>query len=209
MNYVKNLVKILLLVQCLLLILFGCSKIVVNKTVVADLEMYSEPPFKGEQIGTIPFKEKVEIIENKIVNGYIKVKYKETIGYILSQYLSDRDDVPFVDDIKLNHTLNEFEYDRDVVVKAAINAIYNDKFFKDEIQNYYTENPQIFAVYGKDCDDLEVKKVAVSMVSKLHPNFNQVICFRLKGNKLGSAFGGNFSTEEELIEFLRDPGECE
>ena len=198
---------------CSIIILSACSKITSNKeiykTVVGfpDLEIYSAVPFKGDQIGVIPFKEKVEIIENKITDGYIKVKYKKTIGYVLSEYLSDRDDVPFVDDIKYDYELNEFDCDRDSIIKAAISTMHKDGYFYAEPQYFYTENPQIFTLYGKNCNGFEVKRIAVIMVSKLHPNFNSTICFELEDNKLSSAFGGTFFTIKELIEFVRRPAE--
>jgi len=211
-------------ILCILFILFGCSKneaeVKLYKTTVPlnGLQMFSDvDSYKFKVILKIPYKSKVELVDKKkyyiphdiiVSEEYSKVKYKETIGYVLSTYLSDRDDVPFVDDIKYDYRLNEFDYDRDSIIKAAIDVMHKDGFFKAEIQYYYTENPQIFTLYGRDCDNSKVKIVAVIMVSKLHPNFNRAICFEIKGNKLGPAFGGDISTIEELIKFVRGPDEC-
>ena len=222
-------------IACLLLVLFGCSKTgsdsdaskkadeitskmdevsspdkTIYKTViVSDLEIYSSNPMKGviDKIGTIPFKEKIEIIENEAADKYSKVKYKKTVGYVLSSYLSDKDDVPFVDDVKYDYKLNEFDYDREVILKTVINHMY--KYYKDEVQYYYMENPQIFTFYAKDCDDLEVKRVIAIMVSKITPIFNKALTYDIEDDKLVAPRNfhniGLLVTIDKVIESARHP----
>ena len=208
-------------VLSLLLILFSCSKkeaeVKLYKTTVGlnGLQMFSHvDSYEFEIILEIPYKSKVEIVDKKkyyipddkiVSSEYSKVKYKETIGYVLSLYLSDRDDVPFVDDVKYDYKLNEFDYDRDIIVKTTINRMH--KYWKDEFQYYYTENPQIFTFYGKDCDNLAVKSVVVIMVSKLSPNYNRGICYNLVDDTLvSSSFDfWDYMPIEKAIEYAREP----
>ena len=201
---------------CFLLILFGCSKdetrVKSYKTTVCltGLQMYMDLELY-EEILKIPFKSKVEVVDNKkyyFKNSnsiHSKIKYKEKIGYVLSEYLSDRDDVPFVDDVKYDYKLNEFDYDRDIIVKTTINRMH--KYWKDEFQYYYTENPQIFTFYGKDCDNLAVKSVVIIMVSKLTPNYNRGICYNLVDDTLvSSSFDfWDYMPIEKAIEYAREP----
>jgi len=211
-------------ILCLLLILCGCSKneteVKLYKTTVClqGLQMFPAVD-SSDTIFEIPYKSKVEVVDKKKYYDtrdksrvYSKIKYKETTGYVLSSYLSDRDDVPFVDDVKYDYKLNEFDYDRDIIIKTTINKMYKSKYWKDEIQYYYTENPQIFTLYGKNCDDLEVKRVVVIMVSKLTPNYNEAISYDLEDNKLvPPSFDGvglYGTTIEEAIEAARNPSSC-
>ena len=216
-----NLTKILLVAQCLLLILFGCSKSETEKlykttTSLLGVQMFSNTESLKE-ILKIPFKSKVEVVDKKKYyykndksSEYSKIKYKGKIGYVLSSYLSDRDDVPFVDDVKYDYKLNEFDYDRDIIIKHTIKHLH--KYWKDEIKYYYTENLQIFTFYGKDCDNLPVKRVVVIMVSKLTPNYNRGICYGLVDDRLVSPNPSfdfrHYMPIEKALEYAREPVCC-
>jgi len=187
-------------ILCFLIILFGCFKketeIKLYKTTVNPhgLQMFTDvDSYRNEVIFKIPFKSKVEMVDNKkhyipddkIVSWeYSKIKYEGTVGYVLSIFLSERDAIPFVDNVKYDLKINEFDYDRNTIIKTAINCMRNNKNFKTETKYYYIEDPQIFTLYGKNCDDSEAKIVAVLMISKLTPLFNRMFCFSLEDNEL-------------------------
>lgn len=176
------------IIFCILLLIIGCSEkpTVTYKTVVQfnNLQLYSNSDdFK--EISLIPFKAKVEIIDNKITGqGLIKVKYQDMTGYVNEEFLSERDSFPFANNTKYDFELNEFFYDKYIVIQE-LKKILKDKSFNPmgEIY-YYTDDPQIFSYYGEGCNNVKEKKMAVRCVSKLCKQYNIIITFSLKNNKM-------------------------
>ncbi|MCL2025779.1 MAG: hypothetical protein FWG92_03125, partial [Leptospirales bacterium] len=87
-----DMIKIFRIILCLLLFVLCCSKEKIYRTVVYfdgvkfnGANIYPENPFRTykrvDPIMRIPFKDKVEVINNKS-GGYVKIKYKDTIGYV-------------------------------------------------------------------------------------------------------------------------------
>ena len=56
---------------------------------------------------------------------------------------------------------------------------------KIEFLTIYTEDPQMFSLYGKNCDNmkLNIKVVAVIMNSKILTFESRIICFIVKNNE--------------------------
>ena len=182
------------IILCLLLLVPCCSnnsEKKIYKTAIGEptLLIYPDPknPVYSSAIMNIPFKSKVEVIDNKVINRHVKIKYKDTIGYVYKEYLSEKDDIPFIDDIKYNLSIHEFDYDKKSVIKNFKNFIVNSESYKDRLFYYYTDDPQIFSLYGKNCDDMEVKIVAVIMNSKITTSKSHMICFELDANELVSS----------------------
>ncbi len=179
-----------------------------------------------DKISSIPFKSKVQIIDNiKIISKlshdeYIKIKYKDTTGYVLAEYLSEKDEIPFVENIKYDFNLNEFQYDKGSIINAVKKRMQEEEYFKGTIPYFYVDDLQIFTLYGKDCNGLKVKRIVVIMISKLHKNFNEIICFEIENGKLVFYGGGGFGNDtiQEVIHRFKLPdehcdercdGECE
>ena len=162
----------------------------------------------------IPFKSKVEIIDNKSIEGYVKIKYKDTVGYVHKGYLSERDDVPFIDDIKYNLPIHEFDYDKMTAIKALKQYMLTDKFYKNESFYYYTDDPQIFSLYGKDCDGVAIKVIAIIMNSKINVLYSRMICFKVKNNKFIPYSDSSVESQgklliESYLEYqIRNPQDC-
>jgi hypothetical protein len=169
-----------------LLLIFFCycsksdSDVKIYKTVVAEgLQMFTDvDSYKSEVILEIPYKSKVEIVDNKkyyipddkiVSSEYRKIKYKGKTGFVLSTYLSDRDDIPFVDKVKYDYSRNEFPYDKDRAIEFVKKTMIELGKKKTPLSDYYyIEDPQIFSFYGKDCCDKKVKIMMVIMISKIH-----------------------------------------
>ena len=206
------------IILCLLLLVPCCSnnsekKIYKTTTSLLGLQMFSDNPIKNtvNPIMYIPFKSKVEVIDNKSIDEYVKIKYKDTIGYVYEGYLSEKDDIPFINDIKYNLSIHEFDYDKMSLMKTLKKFMLNDEFYKDEISYYYTDDPQIFSLYGKDCDNIDIKIVGVIINSRIDSSYSRMICFRVKNNKfiyyadLKIEVEGEIVIEETIKHFLRYP----
>lgn len=215
------------IILCLLLILFSCSKneteVKLCKTAVdleglqllMDLESHKE-------ISKIPFKSKVDVVDKKkyyFMNDksleYSKVKYKEKIGYVRSVFLSDKDDEPFVDDVKYDLHIAEFDYDRNSAIKTFKKFMHNDGYynFKNMISYYYIDDPQIFSLYGTDCGSREVKLIAILLNSKVASYYNHIIYFEIKNNKFVFYRNSPVRVEDKEdieinIDIVRNPHEC-
>ena len=150
-----------------------------------NIKIHADPqnPTSRSFIMDIPFKSKVEIIDNKSINNRVKIKYKDTIGYVSKYYLSEKDDIPFVDDIKYNLSIHEFDYDKMSAIKAMKEYMLNDKFYQDKKPYYYIDNPQMLSLYGKNCDNTDIKIIVLIMNSKIIAYDSRMICFEVKGNK--------------------------
>ena len=203
----------------ILLILFCCcsksgSDVKMYKTNVFDrLSIYIDPNkrYQGQEIGEIPFKAKVEIVDNNEVKdgdwSFIKIKYKDIVGYVFSTYLSERSDIPFVDKVKYDYALNEFEHDgKSVVDFVKKNMVEYGKCEEPVSNEYYIDDPQIYTFYGKDCDRRDAKYIMVIMISKLHKEFNYHIVFTINSkNKYSCEASGmtSFTNEDgtENVEY--------
>lgn len=199
------------------------SDIVINQymttTCIDYLQMFSSVESSSEIIMKIPFKSKVEIIDKRIITRnisehiykYIKIRYKNQIGYVYLDYLSDKDDIPFIDNVKYNYEQREFDFNEDAVYRFAIDTLrYNKDCKHIPVSYYYTENPQMFSYYTKDCDNRNIKKVLVMINSKVNKYLNRQIIIIIDNNKLKfSGCGmGDRDNIEKLIEELKDPGCC-
>ena len=202
------------------LVLFCCcsksdSEIKKYKTNVFNrLSIFADPNkrYQWQEIGEIPFKERVEIVDTKEVKiddySFIKIKYNDTIGYVYSTYLSERSDIPFVDKIKYDYNLTEFEYNRKIVIdftkKAMIEYGLYGSTEKLLSNKYYIDDPQIYSFYGKDCNGRDRNFILVIMISKLHKNFNHYIIFTKENENeyYPGAFGSGSFTEN--VEGIKD-----
>ena len=124
--------------------ILSCSKneaeTKIYRTAIGEptLRMYPEPENASHSrtIMEIPFKSKVEVIDNKSVDRRVKIKYKDTIGYVHENYLSEKDDVPFIDGIKYDYSVHEFDYDKISAIKALKKYMINDEYYKNRISYY-------------------------------------------------------------------------
>jgi len=205
------------IVLCLLLLVPCCSKDSkkIYRTAIGlpNLEIYPDPnnPVYSSAIMDIPFKSKVEIIDNKVINRHVKIKYKDTIGYVSKGYLSEKDDIPFIDDIKYNLSIHEFDYDKKSVIETLKKHMLNDNIYKKRISYYYTDDPQTFSTYGYDCDAMEIKIVSVIINSKIDTSYTRMISFKIKNNKIIHYSDLSVDSEREIkesLEYIRYPGEC-
>ena len=185
----------------LLLILFCyCSKsnsdIETYKTVVLDrLNIYADT--KDHQvIGYLRFKAKVKIVDNneiKINNqDCVKIKCEDITGYVYSKYLSERNDIPFVDKVKYDYNLNEFEYNKKRTIDFTKKAMIEHGNMKEPLSNeYYIDDPQIYTFYGKE-HNKNVKFIMVIMISKIHKDFNYYTVFTINDkNEYSPKEGGS------------------
>jgi len=216
MLQIKRLLIILLVLSCC------CSKSILDekryRTAVCELDIYTNPKetYVGQEIGTIPFKERVEIVDNNEVKvndyqSFIKIKYKDTVGYVLSSLLSERSDIPFVDNVKYNYTLNEFEYNRKMVIDLTKkNMIEYDKIEVPLTNEYYIEDPQIYSFYGDDCYGRDTKFILVIMISKLRKDFYHFTIININNKNEYYWFGSgtqyckqdNCSNSENIKDFI-------
>ena len=216
-------VEIIKIILSLLLLIPCCSndsgKIYRTTTGEPILNMYADPkdPTSGTFIMNIPFKSKVEVIDNKSIDKYVKIKYKDTIGYVYEGYLSAKDDIPFIEDVKYNLSIHEFDYDKKSIIETLKKYMLNSKIFYDgifpysyKIPHYYIDDPQMFSLYGKDYDGTDIKIVAVIMNSKIVRYDSRIISFMVEDNEL--IFRANYPVEtkgkiviEEWLEELRYP----
>ena len=208
----------------LLLILFSyCSKnssdVKTYKTVVFDrLNIYASPK-DYQEIGEVPFKARVKIVDNneiKIGNkwNYIKIEYNNIIGYVLSEYLSERNDIPFVDKVKYYYSLNEFTYNKKRAIDSIKKAMIKHANIKEPLSDeYYIDDPQIYTFYGKD-NEKDAKFILVIMISKIHRDFNYYTVFTINDedeyNPMGRGFTQDstrdISIHKDYINILREGG---
>ena len=184
MLQIKRLLIILLVLFCC------CSKSSSDekryRTAVTGLDIYADPKnrYVGQEIGTVPFKGRVEIVDNNEVKiddySFIKIKYNDVVGYVYSARLSERKDIPFVDNIKYNYTLNEFEYNKNRAIDLAKESMLKYDEYKEPLSDeFYIDDPQIYTFYGKDCNEKDTKFIMVIMISQLHKNFNHYTVLRI------------------------------
>jgi hypothetical protein len=206
----------------LLLLLCCCSKsdsdVKIYRTAIMDVRVYADPKSRrspGQEIGKIPFKEKVEIIDNNEIKiddySFIKIKYNDVVGYVYSARLSERSDMPFVDNVKYHYTLNEFEYDRERVIYLAKESMLKYDESEESLTNkYYIDDPQIYSFYGKDCNGIVKKYIMVIMLSKLHKDLNHQTIFTIDDkNKYSWVESGeinliNKDSTEELKYYINE-----
>ena len=216
------------IILCLLLLVPCCinnskEKMYRTTTAIEGLQMFTDvDSYQNEVILEIPFKSKVELVDEKkyyipddkiVSSEYSKVKYGVAIGYVVSDYLSEKNDIPFINDIKYDLPTNEFDCDKMNAIKALKKLMLNREYYKDKIFYYYIDDPQMFSLYGKDCDDIEIKIVAVMLNSKINSSYNRMICFKVKNSKFISYY--DYQTEvqdkiaiEENIRDIKDPDNC-
>ena len=78
-----------------------------------------------------------------------------------------------VDNIKYNYTLNEFEYNKNELIDLVKNYMTEYGRFEEPISTrYYINDPQIYTVFGKDCDRKDTKFIMIISISKRRTNFN-------------------------------------
>ena len=216
MLHIKRLLIILLFLICC------CSKsdsdVKIYRTAIMDVRVYADPKSRrspGQEIGKIPFKEKVEIIDNNEIKiddySFIKIKYKDIIGYVYSMDLSERNDIPFVDKVKYDYILNEFEYDRKKVIDFAKKYMIRTGHYEESLSNrYYIDDPQVYTFYGKDCNGKVKKYIMVIMLSKLHKELNHQTIFIIDDkNKYSWVESGeinliNKNSTEELKYYINE-----
>ena len=150
----------------------------------------------------------------------IKIKYKNSIGYVYSIYLSERSDIPFVDNVKYNYNLNEFAYDREKAINWAKKAMIEYHKIKEPLSDeYYIDEPLIYSFHGKDCEGEDEKYIVLIMLSKLHRHFNHYIILTVDNENeydcdgsgsIGLAQDDYTSIEKikKFIEVIRGGGEC-
>ena len=190
---------------------------------MGDIKIYADPykTYLGQEIGNIPFKEKVEIIGSKKVkvndDSFTKIKYKDTVGYVNSTYLSERTDIPFVDRDQYDYSLNEFEYDKRRVIDSAQRTVIKDSnSIKDKLSlsKIFFDDPYIYSFYGKNCNGEDERFIFVIMISKLHKDLNHYIFFTTINEREYGWYAyerGLFKDDEtikEYIEVYRKGGEC-
>ena len=219
-------IKLLLL----LAVLFCCcskssSDVKTYRTVVCDVLVFPEPNERNlEQIiGIISFKEKVEIVDRNEVKtddyNVTKIKYKNIIGYVWSKYLSEKSDIPFVDKVKYNYTLNEFEYDSEKAINLAKKAMVEYNKINEPLSNeYYSDDPQIYSFHGKNCNGEDENYILVIMISKQHKDFNHYITLYIDDKGEYGCYGSgtegfqidSMSSEniKNYIEYARSGGIC-
>ncbi|MCL2025838.1 MAG: hypothetical protein FWG92_03430 [Leptospirales bacterium] len=219
-------IKLLLL----LAVLFCCcskssSDVKTYRTVVCDVLVFPEPNERNlEQIiGIISFKEKVEIVDRNEVKtddyNVTKIKYKNITGYVWSKYLSEKSDIPFVDKVKYNYTLNEFEYDSEKAINLAKKAMVEYNKINEPLSNeYYSDDPQIYSFHGKNCNGEDENYILVIMISKLHKDFNHYITLYIDNKGGYGCYGSgtegfqidSMSSEniKNYIEYARSGGIC-
>ena len=219
-----DMIKIFKIILCLLLLIPCCSngsKEKIHRTTIGEpiLDMHADPknPTSDSFIMHIPFKSKVEVINNKSINRRLKIKYKDTVGYVHERLLSEKDDIPFIEDIKYNLSVHEFDYDRKSVIKALKKYMLESEFNYNGVPSsyklpyYYTDDPQMFSLYSKDSDCIETKVIAVIMNSKVMTFYSRIICFIVENNKLIFRADlpveemGKIVVERELLEYLKNP----
>jgi hypothetical protein len=214
----------------ILLVLFCCcctnnSKEKIYRTTVAigGLQMFTDvDSYQNEVILKIPFKSKVELVDNKkyyipddkiISSEYSKVKYGVAIGYVAADGLSEKNDIPFIDDIKYDLPADEFDYDKMSAIKAFKKFMPIDKFFKDRLSYYYIDDPQMISLYGLNCDDVEIRVIAIIVNSKVASYYSRMICFRVENNKFVFNYDLPIEVEDKIVieENVRDikkPTDC-
>ena len=226
METIRLQIKRLLII---LLVLFCCccssnseKKIYRTTTAISGLQMFTDvDSYQNEVILKIPFKSKVELVDEKkyyiphdkiVSSEYSKVKYGVAIGYVNSGSLSEKDDIPFIDDIKYNLPVDEFDYDKMSALKAFKKYIHSYEYYKDKNFFYHTNDPQIFSLYGKDCDDMEIQIVAIILNSKVDSGYSRMIGFKVENSKF--IFYYDFTMEESkigikrILNHIRSGGEC-
>ena len=216
-------IRILKIFLCLLLLVPCCknnSDKKIYRTTTHDklgLQMFHDNPIKNDVdlLMHIPFKSKVEIIDNKSTDGYVKIKYKDIIGYVYKKYLSEKDDMPFIDDRKYDLPADEFDYDKMSAIRALKKFMLNIKYYKNEISYYYTDDPQMFSLYGKDCDNMEIKVVTIILNSKINSGYSRMICFRVANKKfvfyydLQTEVEDKIEIEENIKYYIRYRSDCD
>jgi len=216
MIQIKRLLIILLVLFCC------CSKSGSDekryKTAVSRVVIYNpEEIFKRQEIGKIPFKGRVEIVDNNEINdgywSFIKIKYKGTIGYVRSSHLSERNDIPFVDNVKCDYYLNEFAYSKERVIDLVKDAMSRLK--EPPSNGYYIDDPQIYTFHGKDCDGENTNYILVIAASKQFKSSGHYTIFtKERENEYHEYASGGIldidSTEEmkNFIESLKDGVNC-
>ena len=216
------------IILCVLLLATCCSnnsEKKVYRTAIhpSGLQLFTDViSYQDKIILEIPFKSKVELVDNKkyyipddkiVSSEYSKVNYKGTIGFVMSNGLSERDDVPFIDNIKYDLNKDEFDYDKINVAKAFKAFLLNPELYKDIIFYYYTDNFQMFSLYGKDCDGVEIKIIAIILNSKIAPYFSRMICFEVKNNKFIYYYDFPVEVEDKIeikenTKYIKDPTDC-
>jgi hypothetical protein len=164
--------------------------------------MFADPIEKNSVIMRIPLKVKVEVLDekkyylpsnkNKDDNLRLsKIKYKDTIGYVFSGNLSERSDIPFVDNVKFNYKLNEFKYNREKAINWAKKQMIEIEKIKEPLSDeYYIDDPMIYSFVGESCDGKYIEKyILVIMISKLHRYFNLYVIINVD-NKNEYSYGG-------------------
>jgi len=172
-----NLLKLL---NMFIIILFlSCSehnidnKKFMTTTLTWGVEVYPTPRRISPILTTIPFKSKIEIIDNKTINsdGYevIKIKYNDYIGYVSKDNLSEKNEIPFIDNIKYNYRRNEFVFNKSNIIEYSKEALlHHVQKSSSNLDYYYFEDPQIFSFYGKNCKNEIVKRILIILRSKLN-----------------------------------------
>ena len=205
----------------ILLVLFCCcskssSDTKIYRTAILNLRVYANPEeiYFGQEIGEIPFMARVEIVDNNEIkrndnddDNLIKIKYKDTIGYVYSTYLSERSNIPFVDKVKYDYSLNEFAYNRKEVIDFVKEDMIEYGRYEEPLsKRYYIDDPQVYTFYGKDCDGEDAKYIMVIMISKLHKDFNYHTAFIVdnKNEYRRETSGINNFTEKDGIENVKD-----
>ena len=212
MLQIKRLIIIFLVLFCC------CSKSSSDekryRTAVTGLDIYADPKnrYVGQEIGTVPFKGRVEIVDNNEVKiddySFIKIKYNDVVGYVYSARLSERSDMPFVDNVKYDYDCNEFAYDKERVIYLAKESMLKYDVSEESLTNkYYIDDPQIYSFYGKDYVGEDAKYILVIMISKLHKDFNRYTVFVIFNNKNEyhlNASGRSSFTNKDGTEKVKD-----
>ena len=150
----------------------------------------------------------MEVIDNKkyyipddkiISSAYRKVKYKDTVGYVSERSLSENNDIPFIDNRKYELPEDEFDYDKMNAIKALKKLMFNRKYYKDKISYYYIDDPQMFSLYGIDCDSLKIKIIAIILNSKVVSYYSRLICFEVKNNKFIPYYDLQIEVEDKIV----------
>ena len=70
---------------------------------------------------------------------------------------------------------------------------------------FYINDPQIFTFYSKDCNNSEIKRIAVIVKSRINKGDDIVVCFDYKNKQVLEkyiAYVQSFENELKLKEFI-------